>query len=413
MLDARQQIEIIRSGTEEILPEADLLKKLERSVATGTPLRIKQGFDPTAPDIHLGHAVGLRKLRQFQELGHTIVLIVGDYTGMVGDPSARSATRPRLTHDQVMENAGTYLEQFFRILDRERTEVRQNGDWFSTMPFEAVMDLAARFTVARMLERDDFEKRFREQKPISIHEMFYPIMQGYDSVQIRSDVEIGATEQKFNLLMGRHLQQEFGQEPQVVLTLPILVGLDGVNRMSKSLGNYVGISEAPAMMFGKIMSIPDSQILHYYTLTTGLSPAELRKIEERLKAPGANPRDLKADLAENVAAQYHGAEAARGARQEFDRVFREGGVPDDVPEIRLSSAAEGVWIVQLLADANLVPSRSEARRMVRQGAVSVDGVPVRSEDDRISLNSTEGRLVRVGRRRFVRVLAGTPALPDS
>lgn len=412
MLDARQQIEIIRSGTEEILPEADLLKKLERSVATGTPLRIKQGFDPTAPDIHLGHAVGLRKLRQFQDLGHTIVLIVGDYTGMVGDPSARSATRPRLTHEQVMENAGTYLDQFFRILERERTEVRQNGEWFSSMPFEAVMDLAARFTVARMLERDDFEKRFREQKPISIHEMFYPIMQGYDSVRIRSDVEIGATEQKFNLLMGRHLQQEFGQEPQVVLTLPILVGLDGVNRMSKSLGNYVGISEAPSMMFGKIMSLPDSQILHYYTLTTGLSPAELQRIAERLTAPGANPRDLKADLAQNVTARYHGAEAGRAAREEFDRVFREGGVPDDVPEIRLSSPDEGLWIVQLLADANLVGSRSEARRMVRQGAVSVDGVTVRSEDDRIPLNSTEGRLVRVGRRRFLRVLAGTPALPD-
>jgi len=408
MVGAREQLEIIRSGTSEIIPEDELARKLDRSVQTGKPLRVKQGFDPTAPDIHLGHAVGLRKLRQFQDLGHTIVLIVGDYTGMVGDPSARSATRPRLTHDQVMEHARTYLDQFFRILDRDRTEVRRNGEWFSAMSFEAVMDLAARFTVARVLERDDFEKRFSEKKPISLHELFYPIMQGYDSVQIQSDVEIGATEQKFNLLVGRQLQTEFGQEPQIILTLPVLVGTDGTNRMSKSLGNYVGITEAPGMMFGKVMSIPDSLILHYYTLTTNLSPAELRSIEERLKGPGSNPRDLKADLAETIVGLYHGSQEARSAREEFDRIFRDGGVPDQVPELRLAAPADGLWVVQLLAEAGLVPSRGEARRMVRQGAVSVDGVNVSEEDARILLSPHEARLVRVGRRRFARVRALEP-----
>src|SRR5512140_2741702 len=409
MLDAREQLEIIRSGSEEIVPEEELLKKLERSVREDRPLRIKQGFDPTAPDIHLGHAVGLRKLRQFQDLGHLIVLIVGDYTGMVGDPSARSATRPRLTHDQVMANAQTYLDQFFRILDRDRTEVHRNGEWFSRLSFEQVMDLASRFTIARMLERDDFEKRFREQKPISLHEMFYPIMQGYDSVEIHADIEIGATEQKFNLLVGRHLQQEFGQEPQVILTLPILVGIDGTNRMSKSLGNYVGISEEPSMMFGKLMSIPDKLILHYYTLASNLSPVELRQVDERLKEHAGNPRTIKAELAGNIVTIYHGPDAARAAREEFDRVFRDGGVPDDVAELRLTAAADGIWIVQLLADAGLVPSRSEARRMFRQGAVSVDGVNVDSEDARVLPGAAESRLVRVGKRRFLRVFLSSEA----
>lgn len=405
MLSATEQIGIIRSGTEEILPEDEFLRKLERAVESGRPLRVKQGFDPTAPDIHLGHAVGLRKLRTFQDLGHTVVLIVGDYTGMVGDPSARSATRPRLTHEEIEANARTYLDQFFRILDPTRTEVRRNGEWFATLPFAEVMDLAARFTVARMLERDDFEKRFREQKPISLHELFYPIMQGYDSVVIRADVEIGATEQKFNLLVGRHLQQEFGQEPQVVLTLPILVGVDGTNRMSKSLGNYIGISEPPAAMFGKVMSIPDAQILHYYTLTTGLMPAELRAVEEQLASRRANPRDLKAALAELLVRQYHGPAAATAARREFDRVFRDGGLPDEMPEIRLAAPADGLWIVQLLAEAGLVPTRNEARRMVRQGAVTVDGEEICSEDATVTLDPVEARLVRVGKRRFARILA--------
>ncbi len=403
MKSATEQLELLSFGTEEILPRDEFLKKLEKSVATGRPLRVKQGFDPTAPDIHLGHAVGLRKLRQFQDLGHIVVLIIGDYTAMVGDPTDRSTTRPRLTHADVMANAETYLDQFFRVLDRDRTEVCRNGDWFSELAFEKVMDLAARFTVARMLERNDFEKRFREQRPISLHELFYPIMQGYDSVMIESDLELGATEQKFNLLVGRQLQQEFGQEPQVIMTLPILVGTDGVNRMSKSLGNYIGISEPPAAMFGKTMSIPDDLVSQYYTLAAGFSPAELASLEASLKSGATSPRDAKAELASRIVALYHGDEAASGAREEFDRVFRDGGLPSDIPEIRLSLSTDEVWIVQALADAGLVTSRSEARRMVRQGAVTVDGEIVREEEAVLTLDTAQGKVVRVGRRRFARL----------
>jgi len=405
MKSALEQLEILRSGTEEILPEKELLQKLERSVKSGKPLRVKQGFDPTAPDIHLGHAVGLRKLRQFQELGHTIVLIVGNYTALVGDPSGRSATRPRLTHAEIESNAATYLEQFFRVLDPSGVEVVRNGDWFAPMNFEQVMELAAAFTIARLLERDDFQKRFREQRPISLHELFYPIMQGHDSVVVRSDVEIGATEQKFNLLVGRQLQVEAGQEPQVIMTLPILVGLDGVNRMSKSLGNYVGISEAPAQMFGKLMSIPDDRLVHYFELATPLSPGEIKGIKQQLESRTTHPRALKANLAEIVVALYHDKEKARAAREEFDRVFRDGGLPDAVPEVRLDAPDGRIWVVQLLADAGLAPTRTEARRLIRQNAVTMDGQPVASEDAQISLETGSGRLMRVGKRRFALVFA--------
>lgn len=405
MMSPEEQLKIIRSGAEEIIPEAELLKKLEKSVRTGQPLRVKQGFDPTAPDIHLGHAVGLRKLRQFQDLGHTVVLIVGDYTAMVGDPTDRSSTRPRLTHEQVEANARTYLEQFFRILDRERTEVRRNGDWFAAMPFDKVMDLAARFTVARMLERDDFSRRFKEQRPISLHEMFYPIMQGYDSVEIRSDVELGATEQKFNLLVGRQLQQDFGQEPQVILTLPILVGLDGVNRMSKSLGNYVGITDPPSMMFGKLMSLPDDRMLDYFTLASDATIGELEAIRGRLAAKGENPRNLKIELAERITGLYHDAAAARAAHEEFDRVFRQGGAPDEVPELNYAFPSDGAWIIELITDAQMAPSRNEARRLIRGGAVSLDGETIKDEECRVSPPGIAGYLLKVGKRRFARILA--------
>lgn len=405
MMSPEEQLKIIRSGAEEIIPEAELLKKLEKSARTGQPLRVKQGFDPTAPDIHLGHAVGLRKLRQFQDLGHTVVLIVGDYTAMVGDPTDRSSTRPRLTHEQVEDNARTYLEQFFRILDRERTEVRRNGDWFAAMPFDKVMDLAARFTVARMLERDDFSRRFKEQRPISLHEMFYPIMQGYDSVEIRSDVELGATEQKFNLLVGRQLQQDFGQEPQVILTLPILVGLDGVNRMSKSLGNYVGITDPPSMMFGKLMSLPDDRMLDYFTLASDATIGELEAIRGRLAAKGENPRNLKIELAERITGLYHDAAAARAAHEEFDRVFRQGGAPDEVPELNYPFSPDGAWIIELITDAQMAPSRSEARRLVRGGAVTLDGETIKDEERRVPPPGAAGYLLKVGKRRFARILA--------
>lgn len=397
-----EQLERIRLGTEEIIPEEQLRRKLVEATSKGRPLRVKMGFDPSAPDIHLGHAVGLRKLRTFQELGHLVVLIVGDYTGMVGDPTGRSETRPRLTHDQVRANAETYLDQFFRVLDRDRAEVHHNGDWFAKMSFQEVMGLAARFTVARMLERDDFEKRYRSGEPISIHEFFYPIMQGYDSVAVRSDVELGGKEQKFNLLMGRTLQEMHGQEPQVIITTPILEGLDGVQRMSKSLGNYIGISEPPREMFGKVMSIPDTMIARYFELATDVSPGELRELRDRLSDAAANPRDLKADLAGRIVRLYHGAGDAKAAAEEFDRMFRRGEAPAEMPEWSIAAAPPGLWIVRALAEAGLVSSNSEARRQIKQRSVRVDGDRVENEDAVLPVREAPYQ-VQVGKRHWARI----------
>jgi tyrosyl-tRNA synthetase len=397
-----EQMALIAKGTEEILPEAEFRKKLERSVAENRPLRIKMGFDPSAPDIHLGHAVGLRKLRTFQELGHTIVLIVGDFTGMIGDPTGRKETRPRLTRDQIEAHAKTYLDQFFKILDRENTEVHRNGEWFAKMGFEEIMELAARFTVARLLERDDFEKRYKAGEPISLHEFFYPIMQGWDSVEIRSDLEMGGTEQKFNLLVGRNLQEANGQEGQCILTMPILEGVDGVQRMSKSLGNYIGIDEPPREMFGKVMSIPDTLIHRYYTLCTDAAPDELERIAAELAAPGANPRDRKAALGRRIVGLYHGEEAGQAASDEFDRMFRAGEAPDDMPEVAVAAEDGGAWIVKVLAEAGLVKSNGEARRMIKQNAVKVDGDRVSDENLALSVRS-EPYQVQVGRRSWARV----------
>ncbi len=399
---AREQLRQLAAGTEEILPEEELLEKLERSVASGSPLRIKMGFDPSAPDIHLGHAVGLRKLRQFQDLGHFVVLIVGDYTGMVGDPTGRSATRPKLTLEQVRENAKTYLRQLFKVVDESQSEVRHNGEWFSKMSFLEVMDLASRFTVARMLERDDFEKRYRGGQPISIHEFFYPIMQGYDSVAVRSDVEVGGKEQKFNLLMGRTLQEAHGQKPQAILTTPILEGLDGVQRMSKSTGNYVGVDEPPREMFGKLMSIPDALILRYYELTTGCSIEEVEAVRRRLEVERANPRDVKAELARRVVALYHTVGEAAEASNEFDRMFRHGQAPDDMPEHRVKADGGELALVRILAEAGLVKSNGEARRMIRQNAVRVDGERVEDEAAALAPRPEPYR-IQVGKRQWARV----------
>jgi tyrosyl-tRNA synthetase len=378
-IPVREQLKRIRSGAEEVIPEEDLVKRLERSVADGEPLRVKMGFDPSAPDIHLGHAVGLRRLRVFQDLGHRVVLIVGDYTGMVGDPTGRSETRPRLTHDQVRRNAETYLRQFFKVVDESRAEVRWNGEWFSKMTFMEIMGLASRFTVARMLERDDFEKRYRAGRPISIHEFFYPIMQGYDSVAVRADVELGGTDQKFNLLMGRALQEAHGQEPQVIITTPILEGVDGVMRMSKSSGNYIGVDEPPREMFGKVMSIPDALIHRYFLLATDAGTEELDAIRMRLAAKGTNPRDVKAELARRIVSMYHSAEAGDEASAEFDRMFRDGRPPDDMPTFVLSGGADGIGVVDALAACGLVKSKSDARRLIQANAVRVDAVRVEDE----------------------------------
>ena len=393
-----KQLEVIKSGVEELISEEELIKKLERCEKTGKPLRVKQGFDPTAPDIHLGHTVGLRKLKQFQDLGHTVVLIIGDYTGMVGDPSGKSETRPRLTYEQVMENAKTYEKQFFKILDRDRTEVRYNGEWFSKMSFSDVMDLAAKFTVARLLERDDFSNRYKEGKPISLHEFFYPLMQGFDSVAIQADVEIGATEQKFNLVAARQIQREYGQEPQVILTLPVLEGIDGTQRMSKTLGNYVGIDEPPDEMFGKVMSIPDELILKYFTLVTDYSVEQLKDVKKRLDDPAVNPMEVKKELARAIVSMYHSEGAALEAQKKFEKVFSEREIPEDIPVVVLKD--DSFELVKALADNGVVSSRSEARRLIIQGAVRVDKQKVSD----INYRFVKGKeyIVKVGKRRFVK-----------
>ncbi len=404
--EADRQLGILLRGVEELLPLDEFRRKLERAIREKRPLRVKQGFDPTAPDIHLGHAVGLRKLREFQDLGHQVVVIVGDYTGMVGDPSGRSKTRPQLTAADVERNATTYLEQFFRIVDRARTEVHKNGEWFAPMRFVDVLHLASRYTVARLLERDDFAKRWQASQPISVHELLYPLMQGHDSVEIRSDVELGGTEQKFNLLVGRALQEDAGQEPQAILTLPILVGLDGVQRMSKSLGNYVGISEPPSEQFGKLMSIPDERLIDYWRLAAHAPDDEVARIEAALAA-GDNPMTWKKAMGERVVALYHGADAARHAREGFEQQFSKRGRP---PEAVLWTLPAGppVPLRKLLVDTGLVKSGGEAKRKIEEGAVEVDESAVRDPGHEVALAADRITLVRMGRR-WIQVRADAAA----
>ncbi len=407
-LPVDEQLERLRPGLEEILTEEELRAKLERSRQTGKPLRVKQGFDPTAPDIHLGHTVGLRILQRFQDLGHQVVLIVGDFTALVGDPSGRSETRPRLTREQILANAKTYQEQFFKVLVESRTEVRFNGDWFAKMGLPELLELTSRFTVARMLERDDFEKRYREGVPISVHEFLYPLMQGFDSVEIEADVEIGATEQTFNLLAARSIQRDYGQEPQVALTYPVLPGLDGVRRMSKSLGNYVGVDEPPEEMFGKMMSIPDEMMSVYATQVCAWSGEELSSALEGIGS-GNDPMGWKTRLAVRVVELYHGAEAAAAGKAHFDRVVRRKEEPDEIPEIEVAAWDPELWIARLLKEAGLAPSTSEARRLVQAGAVTMDGERV--EDAQLRIPAEVGRVYqfKVGKRRFGRVRIGPSA----
>lgn len=398
-----KQLRQISSGTAEIVPEEDLKNKLGKSITTGQPLRIKLGLDPTAPDIHLGHTVVLHKLRQFQEFGHQVILIIGDFTGRIGDPSGKSETRKQLTEEEIKKNAATYEEQIYKILDPHRTELKYNSEWLSPMNFEDVIRLSSKCTVARMLERDDFWKRYHNEDPISIHEFFYPLMQAYDSVAIRADVELGGTDQKFNLLMGRNLQKEYGQEPQVALTMPILEGLDGKLKMSKSLGNYIGVTDTPKDMFGKTMSITDELILRYFRLVTPLSEEELSAIEKEL-AEGKNPRDAKIALAKNIVTLYHGEQAAVEAEAEFKRVFSQGHLPDKIPEFSISpdELENGrIWLPKLLSLANLTAGTSEARRMIKQGAVKIDDVKVENQDAEVEI--VDGMVIRVGKLKFMKI----------
>ena len=380
-----RQFELLARGTEEILPEGALLERLRLAARENRPLRVKQGFDPTAPDIHLGHTVGLRKLRQFQDLGHRIVLIVGDYTAMVGDPSGRNKTRPQLEQAEVEANARTYLEQFYRVLDRDPApprlpvEVRRNSEWLGKMSFLEVARLCSRYTVARMLERDDFAKRFEAQHPIALHELLYPMMVGYDSLIVKADVELGATEQKFNLLIGRVIQEDYGELPQIAMTLPVLPGLDGKQRMSKSLGNYIGVADPPADMFGKVMSLPDTVLEMFWRLVTDADADELKAIERELGDAGINPMSIKKRLGERLVRMYHGEEAARRARESFEAQFSRREVPRDLAEFgraAVTAAAKDAGrpkLLEFLLAAGFAESRGAARRLISQGAVSVDG----------------------------------------
>jgi tyrosyl-tRNA synthetase len=398
-----KQLEVIKRGTVEIIPENELTDKLKSALESGRPLTIKLGLDPTAPDIHLGHTVVLQKLRQFQDLGHQVVLILGDFTARIGDPTGKSETRKQLTEEQVLENARTYERQIFKILDREKTRVVFNSQWLAPLKFTQVIELAAKYTLARMLERDDFAKRYKEGLPISIHELFYPLMQGYDSVELKADVEIGGTDQKFNLLMGRTLQKEYGQVPQIAITMPILEGLDGIHKMSKSLGNYIGIDEAPREMYGKTMSLPDELMSRYFELVTAVSLEELRDIEAGLKDGSLHPRDIKMRLAREVVSQYHGIEQARAAEEEFKRMFQQKDLPDEVPEFRpAEDMKEEVWLPKLMVAAGSTGSTSEARRLIQQGGVKVDGIKV--DDPNITINPSQGMIIQVGKRKFFQIV---------
>ncbi|OPX20125.1 MAG: tyrosine--tRNA ligase [Desulfobacca sp. 4484_104] len=396
-----EQMALIRRGTQEILREEELESKLARSMATGQPLRVKAGFDPTAPDLHLGHTVLIQKLKHFQQLGHQVIFLVGDFTGMIGDPSGKNETRPPLTAAEVKENALTYERQIFKILDPQKTTIDFNSRWMQQMSAQELIALAGKHTVARMLERDDFHQRFVNHTPIGIHEFLYPLIQGYDSVALKADIELGGTDQKFNLLVGRELQREYGQEPQVIITLPLLEGLDGVNKMSKSLNNYVGIDEAPEEMFGKLMSISDPLMLRYYELLSDRSQAELDHLRHSLENGSRHPRQAKEALAQEIVARYHGPAAAEHAAREFAAVFREKKAPEQIDDVTMTVSDSALWLPKLLQQAGLASSTSEGRRLVRQGGVQVNGEKV--TDDNLELAAGQTYLLQVGKRRFKRV----------
>ncbi|MGR6835620.1 tyrosine--tRNA ligase [Syntrophomonas erecta] len=390
-------MDLLRRGVAEIVPEDELLQKLKKSINENRPLKVKLGLDPTAPDIHLGHTVVLNKLRQFQDLGHRVELIIGDFTGRIGDPSGKSETRKQLTEDQVMANAATYQEQIFKVLDPEKTTVHFNSQWLMKMNLAEVLNLAGKYTVARMLERDDFENRYREGLPIGIHEFIYPLMQGYDSVVLQADVELGGTDQKFNLLVGRNLQKEYEMEPQVAMMMPILEGTDGVQKMSKSLGNYIGIDEDPHEMFGKIMSIPDELICRYFELVTRVPMEEIRQMEQAMANGSLNPRDAKIKLAKTVISMYHEDEEAEQAEERFKLVFSQGSIPDDIPEIVCHD--ETVWLPRFLHENDMVSSTSDGRRMLKQDAVKVNG----NKYDQENLYINDGMVIQVGKRKFIKI----------
>ena len=399
-------MDLIKRGVSEIIPEEELVRKLEHSIQRKTPLNIKLGCDPSRPDLHIGHSVVLRKLRQFQDLGHQATLIVGDFTGMIGDPSGRSKTRPSLSIEETRRNGQSYFDQATRILSASNVKMVYNSEWLAGMKFSDVIRLASKYTVARMLERDDFTIRYKAGEPISVHEFLYPLAQAMDSVAIDSDVELGGTDQKFNLLVGRDIQREFGKEPQVILTMPLLVGTDGTEKMSKSLDNYIGINESPKDMYGKTLSIPDGLIYTYFLLATDMQANGLLQIKKDLAAGTVNPRDIKRSLARKIVSMYHSEADAQSAEEEFDRIFIKKDLPDEIEDFAYASDSGGVGVLQLLADSKMVASKGEARRMVEQGGVSIDGVRVDNINQVIQLSGPV--IIKVGRRKFLRVVPRAP-----
>lgn len=402
-IPVEQQLEQIRRGAVDVIREEELLEKLKRAQKTGKPLRVKAGFDPTAPDIHVGHTVLIRKMKHFQDLGHTVIFLIGDFTGLIGDPSGRSATRKQLTADEVQQNAETYKQQIFKILDAQKTVIDFNTRWMMPLGADGFIRLAGKYTVARILEREDFSKRYTNQHPIAMHELLYPIVQGYDSVALEADVELGGTDQRFNLLVGRELQREYGQESQVVLTMPLLEGLDGVQKMSKSLGNYIGINEAPNEQFGKVMSISDELMFRYYELLTDIPLVEIQKLKQDVLAGKRHPMDAKADLAVRIIAGYHGDTAAESAREEFNRVFRNKEIPEDIEVKDVSLSSGPLRIVKLLTSVGLAPSNTGAQRLIDSGAVHMNGQ--RITDIRAEISQPGEYLFKVGKRRFLKVIA--------
>ncbi|MEA1939378.1 MAG: tyrosine--tRNA ligase [Candidatus Caldatribacteriota bacterium] len=404
-MDINEELKIIKRGTEEIISEEELIKKLKKAKKENRPLRVKQGFDPNAPDIHLGHTVGLRKMRQLQDLGHDIYFLIGDFTGRIGDPSGKNITRKQLTEEQVKKNAQTYKEQVFKVLNPEKTKIVFNSNWLGKLSFAEVLKICSKYTVARMLERDDFSNRYKNEKSIGIHEFLYPLMQGYDSVALEADIELGGTDQKFNLLVGRIIQREYNQEPQVVITLPLIEGTDGVEKMSKSLDNYIGINEPPRKMYGKAMSIPDKLMLRYFELVTDVPLDEIEKIKNGLKSNNLHPRDIKKQLSREIVRLYHGQNSALLAEEEFEKVFKQKLYPDKIKEVilRKNDLKEGkIWITELILFSGIIESKSEIKRLIKQGGLKINGEKV--SNPYLDLIVEDGMVLKVGKLNFIKIV---------
>jgi tyrosyl-tRNA synthetase len=402
MFDVDKQMEVIKRGAVDLINEEELRSKLARSINENKPLRVKLGLDPTAPDLHLGHTVVLQKLKQFQELGHVVIFLIGDFTGMIGDPTGRIETRPALTKEELLINAETYKKQVFKILDPETTEVRFNSEWFEAMNAADMIRLCAQYTMARMMEREDFRNRYQNNLPISIHEFLYPLVQGYDSVALQADVELGGHDQIFNLFVGRVIQRAYGQESQVLVTVPLLEGTDGINKMSKSYGNYVGIDEPPDVMFGKLMSISDELMLKYYELLSDISIEQLNSLKERIQNGTTHPRDAKVNFAKEMITRFHSKEAAEAAHENFDKMFRDKEVPEDIDVVTMKKSEIGTWLPKLLAAIGMVTSTSEGKRMIQQGGIHINGAKVTS--DEIAIECVSELVIKVGKRKFKKVV---------